>query len=74
MTAQPFDLMRGRTWKGAMMGGARARTDTSRFLQLLADGKLHTQQLVTQRLKLEDINIGYDRMRKGEGLRSVVIY
>jgi S-(hydroxymethyl)glutathione dehydrogenase/alcohol dehydrogenase len=74
MTAQPFDLMRGRTWKGAMMGGARARTDTSRFLQLLADGQLHTHQLVTQRLKLDDINTGYDRMRKGEGLRSVVIY
>jgi S-(hydroxymethyl)glutathione dehydrogenase/alcohol dehydrogenase len=74
MTAQPFDLMRGRTWKGAMMGGAKARTDTARFLQLLSDGKLHTHKLVTHRLKLEDINEGYDLMRKGEGLRSVVIY
>ncbi len=74
LTAQPFDLMRGRTWKGAMMGGAKARTDTARFLKLLAEGKLHTDQLVTHRLKLEDINEGYDLMRKGEGLRSVVIY
>jgi S-(hydroxymethyl)glutathione dehydrogenase/alcohol dehydrogenase len=74
LTAQPFDLMRGRTWKGAMMGGARARTDTASFLKLLTDGKLHTHQLVTHRLKLEDINEGYDLMRRGEGLRSVVIY
>ena len=57
-----------------MMGGARARTDTARFLGLLADGKLHTDQLVTHRFALEDINAGYDLMRKGEGLRSVVIY
>jgi len=74
LTALPFDLMRGRTWKGAMMGGARARTDTARFLGLLADGKLHTDQLVTHRFALEDINAGYDLMRKGEGLRSVVLY
>jgi S-(hydroxymethyl)glutathione dehydrogenase/alcohol dehydrogenase len=74
LTAQPFDLMRGRTWKGAMMGGARARTDTARFLTLLADGKLHTDLLVTHRFALEDINAGYDLMRKGEGLRSVVVY
>ena len=74
VTAQPFDLMRGRTWKGAMMGGAKARTDTASFLQLLKDGKLHTEQLVTHRLRLEDINDGYDLMRRGEGLRSVVIY
>jgi S-(hydroxymethyl)glutathione dehydrogenase/alcohol dehydrogenase len=40
----------------------------------LSDGKLHTHKLVTHRLKLEDINEGYDLMRKGEGLRSVVIY
>jgi S-(hydroxymethyl)glutathione dehydrogenase/alcohol dehydrogenase len=40
----------------------------------LSDGKLHTPQLVTHRLKLEDINEGYELMRKGEGLRSVVIY
>jgi len=56
------------------MGGAKARTDTAHFLELLADGKLHTDQLVTHRMKLEDINQGYDLMRKGEGLRSVVIY
>jgi S-(hydroxymethyl)glutathione dehydrogenase/alcohol dehydrogenase len=74
LSAQPFDLMRGRTWKGAMMGGARARTDTARFLALLGEGRLHTDQLVTHRFALEDINEGYDLMRRGEGLRSVVLY
>ena len=74
LTAQPFDLMRGRTWKGALMGGAKARTDTARFLRLLAEGKLHTDQLVSHRLKLEDINEGYALMHRGEGLRSVVVY
>ena len=74
LTIQPFDLMRGRTWKGALMGGAKARTDTARFLKLLEEGRLHTEQLVTHRFALEDINAGYDLMRRGEGLRSVVVY
>jgi S-(hydroxymethyl)glutathione dehydrogenase/alcohol dehydrogenase len=74
LTIQPFDLMRGRTWKGALMGGAAARTDTARFLELLTDGRLHSDQLVSHRFALDDINEGYDVMRRGEGLRSVVIF
>ncbi len=74
VTIQPFDLMRGRTWKGALMGGAKARTDTTRFLNLLSEGKLHANHLISHRLTLEDINEGYDVMRRGEGLRSVVLF
>lgn len=74
MTAQPFDLMRGRTWRGALMGGARARTDTGLFLRYLTEGKLNTRELVTHRLALDDINEGYAMMKRGEGLRSVVIF
>lgn len=74
LSTQPFELMRGRTWKGSLMGGARARTDTARFLSLLDEGKLHTEHLVTHRLSLDDINEGYALMKRGEGLRSVVIY
>jgi S-(hydroxymethyl)glutathione dehydrogenase/alcohol dehydrogenase len=74
VTIQPFDLMRGRTWKGALMGGARAITDTTRFLDLMKEGKLHADHLISHRWTLENINEGYDVMRRGEGLRSVVIF
>ncbi len=74
VTIQPFDLMRGRTWKGALMGGARALTDTTRFLNLMKEGKLHADHLISHRWTLENINEGYDVMRRGEGLRSVVVF
>ncbi len=70
---QPIELMRGRSWKGAFMGGARALTDTREFLELFQDGKLNTEKLISSRINLEDINVGYEMMRKHVGTRSVVM-
>ena len=31
-------------------------------------------ELITHRLKLEDINTGFELMKRGESIRSVVMY
>ena len=38
------------------------------------EGKIQIDPLITSRLKLEDINEGFEMMQKGEGIRSVVMY
>jgi S-(hydroxymethyl)glutathione dehydrogenase / alcohol dehydrogenase len=38
------------------------------------DGKLHIDALITHRLKLEDINEGFELMERGESIRSVVVF
>ena len=38
------------------------------------DGKIRIDDLITHRLKLEDINTGFDLMKSGESIRSVVMY
>jgi S-(hydroxymethyl)glutathione dehydrogenase/alcohol dehydrogenase len=38
------------------------------------DGKLKIDELITHRLPLERINEGFELMRRGESIRSVVVY
>jgi S-(hydroxymethyl)glutathione dehydrogenase/alcohol dehydrogenase len=38
------------------------------------EGKLRIDELITHRLKLEGINEGFDLMKRGESIRSVVLY
>ena len=71
---RPFQLVTGRTWKGTAFGGARGRTEVPRIVDWYMDGKIDIDDLITHRLPLERINEGFDLMRKGESIRSVVVY
>ena len=66
--------MTGRTWKGTAFGGARGRTDVPKIVDWYMDGKIQIDPMITHRLKLEDINSGFDLMHAGESIRSVVVY
>ena len=71
---RPFQLVTGRVWKGTAFGGARGRTDVPKIVDWYMDGKINIDDLITHRLKLEDINTGFDLMKSGESIRSVVMY
>jgi S-(hydroxymethyl)glutathione dehydrogenase/alcohol dehydrogenase len=53
-------------------GGARPRRDFPWVAQLYLDGKLKLDELISSRLAISDINDGFDKMRRGEGIRHVV--
>ena len=53
-------------------GGARPERDFPWLARLYLDGRLKLDALVTSRLPLERINEGFDAMRRGEGVRTVV--
>jgi S-(hydroxymethyl)glutathione dehydrogenase/alcohol dehydrogenase len=38
------------------------------------DGRLKIDELITHQLKLEDINQGFELMKRGESIRSVVMF
>jgi len=38
------------------------------------DGKLNIDSLITHKLRLDQINEGFDLMKRGESIRSVVIF
>jgi S-(hydroxymethyl)glutathione dehydrogenase / alcohol dehydrogenase len=74
IATRPFQLVTGRTWKGSAFGGARGRTDVPRIVDWYMDGKISIDPLITHTLPLERINEGFDLMRRGESIRSVVVY
>ena len=74
IATRPFQLVTGRVWKGTAFGGARGRTDVPKIVDWYMEGKIEIDPLITHILPLEDINKGFDLMRAGESIRSVVVF
>ena len=74
ISTRPFQLVTGRNWRGSAFGGARGRTHVPKIVDWYMDGKIKIDELITHKLKLDDINHGFDLMTKGESIRSVVVY
>ena len=74
IATRPFQLVTGRVWKGSAFGGARGRTDVPKIVDWYMDKKIAIDELITHRLPLEDINHGFELMKRGESIRSVVLY
>ena len=69
---RPFQLVTGRVWKGTAFGGAKGRRDVPKIVDWYMEGKINIDDLITHKLKLEDINHGFDLMHEGKSIRSVV--
>jgi S-(hydroxymethyl)glutathione dehydrogenase/alcohol dehydrogenase len=74
ISTRPFQLVTGRNWRGTAFGGARGRTDVPKIVDWYMEGKISIDPLITHRLKLEEINHGFDLMHEGKSIRSVVVY
>ncbi|MFM9862714.1 MAG: S-(hydroxymethyl)glutathione dehydrogenase/class III alcohol dehydrogenase [Micropepsaceae bacterium] len=74
IATRPFQLVTGRTWKGSAFGGARGRTDVPKIVDWYMEGKIQIDPMITHTLPLERINEGFDLMRSGKSIRSVVVY
>lgn len=55
-------------------GGARPRRDFPLLAELYLEGRIRLDELVTHRMRLDEINEGFDAMRRGELLRGVVTF
>ena len=69
---RPFQLVTGRVWKGTAFGGAKGRRDVPKIVDWYMEGKINIDDLITHKLKLADINQGFDLMHAGKSIRSVV--
>lgn len=65
--------LNGRIWNRAFMGGAK-RQDMARYVDWFVDGKIDLDEMVTHRLKLDEINFGFDLMRQGKTNRAVIVF
>lgn len=72
LTAPPFSLLLGRTWKGSFLGNVKSRSQLPGLLDLHAEGRIDLDALITHRLPLEHINEGFELMRRGDCIRAVI--
>jgi Zn-dependent alcohol dehydrogenase len=63
-----------RTIKGSYMGSAVPSRDIPRYVALYRNGRLPVDRLLSHRLGLDDINLGFDRLKRGEAIRQVVLF
>ncbi len=59
---------------GSCFGSGNARADVPKLLSLWRNGQLDLDGLVTQTLPLEGVNEGYEAMRNGTAIRTVLVY
>jgi alcohol dehydrogenase len=63
-----------RTIKGSYIGAAVPTRDLPRYIALYQQGRLPVDRLLTHRLKLDEINEGFDRLHDGAAIRQVVVF
>lgn len=63
-----------RTIKGSYIGTCVPSRDLPRFIALYRAGKLPVDRLMSGRLRLDEINEGFDRLDRGEAVRQVIVF
>ena len=64
----------GRRIVGSNYGSAVPAKDFPRYAALNLAGRLPIERLVSARIGLDELEPAFDRMRQGEGVRSVVVF
>ena len=59
---------------GSYMGSNRFRFDMPKYIEFYLDGRLHLDEMISSRIKLDEINDAFDLMRKGEAARQVIVF
>jgi alcohol dehydrogenase len=63
-----------RTLKGSYLGSAVPARDIPHYIALFQAGRLPVDKLITHRLRLDQINEGFDRLDSGEAVRQVILF
>ena len=66
------DFLRDRRIQGTSMGGNRFRVDMPRLLKLWQQGRLHLDHLISGRIRLDEINDGFARLKSGAPVRQLI--
>lgn len=62
-----------RTLKGSYVGSCVPERDIPRFISLYQQGMLPVDRLMSERVKLDEINEGFDRLAEGSSVRQILL-
>ncbi|MEW4447339.1 Zn-dependent alcohol dehydrogenase [Qipengyuania sp. JC766] len=69
-----LDLLGGKKLQGAIMGFNHFPVDLPRLVDFYMRGLLDLDTIIAERISLEQINEGFDKMRDGHSARSIVVF
>jgi len=59
---------------GSYMGSNRFRFDMPKYVDFYLDGRLRLDEMISARIPLDGVNDAFERMRKGEAARQVIVF
>ena len=68
------EFLMERKMQGSNMGSNRFRVDMPRFVEFYLQGRLHLDDMISGRIKLEDVNDGLAALETGEVARNVIMF
>jgi S-(hydroxymethyl)glutathione dehydrogenase/alcohol dehydrogenase len=69
-----MDLLSDKKLQGAIMGRNRFPVDIPRLVEFYMRGLLDLDTIIAERISLEGINDGFDKMKQGHSARSVIVF
>ena len=63
-----------KTLKGSYLGSCVPARDIPAYIELFKSGRLEVDKLISHKLKLEEINEGFERLAMGEAIRQIIIF
>jgi S-(hydroxymethyl)glutathione dehydrogenase/alcohol dehydrogenase len=60
--------------QGSLMGSNHFPVDMPRLVDMYLAGKLKLDDMISRRIKLEEVNEAFDEMKTGQIARSVIVF
>ncbi|XP_072263211.1 alcohol dehydrogenase 1-like [Pyxicephalus adspersus] len=70
----PLLLLTGRTWKGSLYGGFKGMDSVPQLVSDFVAGKFDLDGLVTHTLPFSKVNEGFELLRSGKSIRTILLY
>ncbi|KAM6221403.1 alcohol dehydrogenase E chain [Rhynchocyon petersi] len=70
----PMLLLTGRTWKGAIFGGYKSKDSVPKLVSDFMANKFQLDSIITHVLPFEKINEGFDLLRSGKSIRTILTF
>ena len=74
VSVQGIEFMQEKKIQGSFMGSNRFPIDTPRYVEFYLQGRLHLDDLITDRISISEVNEGMAALKSGQAVRSVIVF
>jgi S-(hydroxymethyl)glutathione dehydrogenase/alcohol dehydrogenase len=68
------DFLAEKRIQGSLMGSNRFPVDMPRFVDFYMSGKLKLDEMISRRIRLDQVNEAFEELKRGELARSVIVF